>query len=130
MKYKMQSNGGGFAKGSLVTDDELKEAGADIEFWKRTNTIKPATAEDEATDTENGKVTDGQNKDRIEAAIRKASAQRGRALTTDEQDLIAAGVTEASRVQTENAAAKESGQPAPTPPAHQRVPESGRNRSR
>lgn len=115
-KYRMKSLAGPFLPGRTVTDEEIKAAGGDLEFWKRTGAVEEVKDGDAAaTADEAPKTSEAVNAD-IEARIRNETVRLGRALTGEEQDKVVGDVKGENAPKLEAAAnpAKRV-QPAPPP---------------
>jgi hypothetical protein len=89
--YKVQhSLAGPFAGGTIVTDEQIKAVGADVEFWKRSGAIREVHG-DEANPIpdDDAVLTDAALKATIERRIREKAETSGKfSLTPQEQQQI------------------------------------------
>jgi hypothetical protein len=106
--YKVKTNVAGFAAGSTVTEQDLKDGGHDAADWQRRGILEDAKGADEGGgETPPGHVTGEGASLRVAEAIRDETAKRGRALSVPEQDEVAARVVKESGRPTKAGVTKE-----------------------
>lgn len=113
-KYRMKSLAGPFLPGTIVTEEQVKAAGGDLEFWKSHGAAVEATDADVAA--ADAPKNDEGVKAEIERRIREETVKRG-PLSVEDQSAVVAEVTgknaEALAQRDENP--RVAGKPAPPP---------------
>jgi hypothetical protein len=100
-QYRLKANTRFGAADEIVTEDHLKRSGADFDDLKARDLMEPVRAGE--GDEDEGRVTDEDNKLRIEQRLKEESTRLGRPLAEHEKVNIEREVTKASAAQTQAA---------------------------